>query len=159
MHVELVEELPTGRPAPPGGRIHHLHEAAVAAPDDHKVGEAARQAHYHEGWQGCGLGQEQVVDRHHDLLRLEPELHGGLLYGIDGGPIHVRLTGLAQAAVTHMDAKALEEALEGCRAAVHGRSLHHLGRQQAARPQSHSRHGVPPRLFSASQALADTPRR
>src|SRR5262249_38496535 len=109
--------------------------------------------------QSGGLGQEEVIDRHHDLLRLKPELHGGLFDGIDTGPIYIRLAGLAQTAVTHGNAKAFEETLEGRRAAVHSRSLHHLGRQQAARPQSHSRHGVPPRLFPASTARADTPRR
>jgi len=78
MHVDIIEEALAGRPAPPGGGVHHLHDAAVAVPGDHEVGEAARQAHYYKGWQGCGLGQQQVVDRHDDLLRLEPELHGGL---------------------------------------------------------------------------------
>src|SRR5262249_37421377 len=106
-----------------------------------------------------GLRQEEVIDRHHDLFRFEPELHCGLLHGIDAGPIHVRLAGLAQAAITHRDAKAFEETLEGGRAAVHGRGLHHLSRQQTARPQSPGRHGVPPRLFPASRALVDTPRR
>ena len=79
MHVDIIEEAPAGRPAPPGGRIHHLHDTAVAAPGDYKMREATRQAHHHDGWQGCGLGQEQMVDRPDDLLRLEPELHGGLL--------------------------------------------------------------------------------
>jgi hypothetical protein len=50
----------------------------MAAPGDDKMREATRHADHHDGWQGCGLGQEQVVDRHDDLLRLKPELHGGL---------------------------------------------------------------------------------
>ena len=120
MHVNLVQEPLADRPAPPSGGVHHLRDAAVAAPDDHEVGEPAHQADHHNGRQSGSLGQEEVIDRHHDLLRRKPELHGGLFDGIDTGPIYIRLAGLAQTAVTHGDAKAFEETLEGRRAAVHG---------------------------------------
>src|SRR6266704_2110851 len=101
-----------------------------------------------------------MIDRHHDLLCLESELYRRLLDRIDRGAVHIRLTGLAQATVTHPDAEALQEALERCRAAVHGRGLHHLSRQEAtADPRGTGRHGCASRRAVASTGLWRMPRR
>jgi hypothetical protein len=61
-----------------------------------------------------------VIDRQHDLFGAQVELHGHVLNGIDRGPVHVRLTRLAQAAIAHGHAKAVEQTLERRRTAVHG---------------------------------------
>src|SRR5262249_27663793 len=96
-----------------------------------------------------------MIDRDHDLLRLEPELHRHLLDGINRGAVHVRLTGFAQATVTHMDAKAFQETLERRRATVHGGGLHHLRRQETpADPCAMGRHRpASPRAVASTGCL------
>jgi hypothetical protein len=118
--VEISEELLGSEPAPSRSRIHDLKEATTLAPDDHEMGEVVGLADDHEGRQGSGLGQQQMVYRQHDLLSLEAELHGDLLHRVNGGPVHIRLAGLAETAIAYWDAKAFKEALERRRSAVHG---------------------------------------
>ena len=98
------------------------------------MGEAVRLADDDDRRQGPGLGQEQVVHRHHHLLSLKAELHGDLFHGIDGGPVHIGLASLAEAAIAHGDAEALEEAFERRRPAIHGGGLDDLGHDEAAAP-------------------------
>jgi hypothetical protein len=76
MHIEFVEEVPTGWPAPPRARVHDLHDTPVAAPRHHKMRRPIGQLHYDNTRQGHGLGQEQMVHRHQDLLGVQPELYG-----------------------------------------------------------------------------------
>jgi hypothetical protein len=120
MDVEFVEETRASRPAPPGGRIHQLHDAAMAAPGYHEVGHPAGQPHDSESRQGLRLGQEHVVHRQYHLLGLEAELHGQLLQRVDRGAVDIGLTGLAQASVAHGDPEAFQQAFERRRPAVHG---------------------------------------
>jgi hypothetical protein len=118
--VEFIEQLLRSEPAPSHRRIHDLKEATTLAPDDHEMREVIGLTDDHEGWQGAGLRQQQVVYRQHHLLSLKAELHGDLLHGVNGGPVHIGLAGFAQAAITYGDAKALQEAFERRWSAVHG---------------------------------------
>jgi hypothetical protein len=118
--VEIGKELLRGEPSPSHCRIHDLQEAPTLAPDDYEVGEIVGMTDDHERRQGSGLGQQQMVYRQHDLLSLKAELHGDLLHRVNGGPVHIRLAGLAETAIAYGDAKAFKEALERRWAAVHG---------------------------------------
>ena len=95
--VDLLEQSPAGHPAPPDGRVHHLEQRPVAAPDQHEVGEALGEADDQQGRQRRGLGQEQVVHGEENLLGREAELPGDGLEDVDRRPVNFGLTGLARA--------------------------------------------------------------
>ena len=109
VHIEFVEEAPTGRPAPPRARVHDLHDAPVAAPRHHKVRRPAGLSHHDKRRQGHGFRQEQMVHRHQDLLGVQPELHGNGFQHVNGGAIDIGLAGFPQAPVAHRQAMACQE--------------------------------------------------
>ena len=75
--VNGVQKLLNSRPAPPGGRIHDLHQpAAQFLPDNHKMGEAVGQAHDDDGRQRRRLVQQQMIQRDHDLFGIKAQLVG-----------------------------------------------------------------------------------
>lgn len=132
MHVEIVEDLRTARPAAARGRVHHLNEAPVPAPHHDEVRRPIGMARNDERGQCIRFSMQQVIDGEHHLLGIQSQLLRHLFHRVDGGPIHVGLAGFAQTTVTHGDAEALAQAFERGRAAVHHRGLHHLGREKPA---------------------------
>ena len=143
MNVGFSEKLLARGPAPSGGRVHHLHKAAMTTPGDDEMGDAIGEADHHNCRQHSSLREQHVVNRHHDLLRREAELGSDLFHRINGSPVHIGLAGLTEAAVTNGDTEALEEAFERRRTAVHSRGLHNLRHKEAAAyPGGVSSHGI-----------------
>src|SRR3972149_766646 len=132
MGVELLLQSGRSDPSAPEARIHHLHQATVATPDDDEVGISVGQEHDGEGGKNFGTWQQHMVDRHQDLFRFQPQLDRDLLKSVDGRAVDVGLTGFAQAAVAHRNTEALKETLECSRTAIHGGGLDDLGNQETA---------------------------
>ena len=63
VNVDLLQEREARRPAPANGRVHHLHQRAQTAPDQHEVSQPPRLADHQQSGQGVGLGHEQVIHR------------------------------------------------------------------------------------------------
>ncbi len=117
--VQIGEQALLVHPTPAGARIHHLDEAAVLAPNNEKVRHPVRQAHHDQRRQRVRLAQQEMVGRDHDLLGVEAKLDRDLLDDINRGAVHLGLARLAQAAEARRDAVALQQRLEGRRAAIH----------------------------------------
>ena len=132
MRVDVAQEARATCPAPPPRRIHHLHPVAVHPPHDDEVREPGRQPHDHERGQRLRLLEQQVIDRHHHLLRVQAQALRHALQRIDRRAVDRRLAGFAQAAVADADAETFEQALERRRPAVQRGRLDHLGREEAS---------------------------
>lgn len=72
------------------------------------------------------IPKQHVIQRNHDLLRIEPYLIGDLFEGIYRSPIDIGLAGFAQAIVADRNVKALHEALKRSRSAIHCGRLNHF---------------------------------
>ena len=131
VHVDVAQERLAPHPAPPARRVHDLHEGAVHAPDDDEVNQPRRQPRHDDGGQRVGLGEQQVVDRHHHLLGVEAQAGAQRLQRVDRRSVDGGLAGLAQAAVADADAEPLEQALQRRGPAVHRRGLNHLRREES----------------------------
>jgi len=132
MDEQISEEPADGHPAPPDGRIHHLHQPAMAPPDHHKVGIAFRQPDHDQRRQRLTFRQQQMIGGHHHLGGVQAQLYRNLLECIDRRAVDTGLAGLTQARITDGDIEAFEEHLERRRATIHFRSLDHFGNQPAA---------------------------
>ena len=124
--IQIIQKTLARHPAAPAAGVHHLHPAGMLIPGDHEVGQFIGEAHHHQGRQGIGFFQEQVVGRQHHLLGLQAQLDGQVFQRINGGAIHRGLAGLAQAPIAGVNAEAFQDGLEGSRAAVHLGGLHDL---------------------------------
>src|SRR3972149_10720761 len=121
MGVELLLQSGLGDPSAPEARIHHLHQATVATPDDYEMSISVGQEHDGKGGKKGSTWQHHMVDRHQDLLRFQPQLDRDLFESVDGRAVDVGLTGFAQAAVAHRNTEPFKETLECSRTASHGR--------------------------------------
>ena len=148
MDVEVVEQLLRLHPASTEARVHDLQPPAQAAPHDDEVRRAVGVAPDEEGRERVGLREEKVIERQHDLLGVEPELHRHFLDDVDRRAVDVGLTSFSQAPVADRDAEAFEQALHGRRAAVHRRGLDDLRREEAVR----LRHATAPPCASPAAA-------
>src|SRR5512140_2801418 len=74
-----------------------------------------------------------MIGRNHALLGTHTQLIGDEFDGINRRAVDIGLACLAQPAVTDWDVKPFEQALQCGGAAIHGRGLHHLGREPAPR--------------------------
>ncbi len=131
VQVGFPEQLARAHPAPALGRVHDLHQRPNLAPDQDEVGQAVRLAHDEDGGQGLGLGQKEMIGRHHGLFGDQAEAASHLLDDVDGSAVNIGLAGLAQSAVVRLDAETDQGGAEDCRAAVQGGGLNNLGDQPA----------------------------
>ena len=92
--------------------------------------DAVGQPDYHNRGQHIRFRQQHVLRRHHDLLRVEAKLHGGLLHRVDRSAVHIGLAGFAQPPVTGRNAKAFQQAFQRGGAAVHCGRLYYLGNEE-----------------------------
>jgi len=111
----------------------------MALPGNHEMRHAVGQMHHDDGGQRLGFGQEHMVGRHHDLFRVQAELHGSFFDSVDRGAVHIGLACLAQPPVAYVDSEAFEKTLERGGTAVHRRGLDNFGNQETAA----SAHGGP----------------
>src|SRR5215471_6027236 len=73
-----------------------------------------------------------MIRRDHHLLGVQPQLRGHLFHRVNRSPVDVSLAGFAQTPVAQPHAEAFEQAFERGRAAIHRRSLHDFGNEEAA---------------------------
>ena len=111
VNINLIQELPAAWPAASGGGIHHLQKGTVAMPGHHEVSDTVRELDDDNCREDAGLGKEEMVERHHDLLCLKTELLGHFLHGVNGGAIYVGLASFAQTAIACGNPKALQQTL------------------------------------------------
>jgi len=79
MHEDLVNEIRAAEPPASLRRIHDLDDLPVTPPGDEKVEHVVRLASDKQGRQRSRRGQQQMIDRNHDLLGLEAEPNSDLL--------------------------------------------------------------------------------
>jgi hypothetical protein len=88
-------------------------------------------AHHEDARQAHPFRQKGVIQRRHNLLSIQPELHGNGFDSVDRGAVHIGLAGFPQASIANRQAEACEQTGKCGRTAIHVGSLYHLGHQQA----------------------------
>jgi hypothetical protein len=83
------------------------------------------------GQRGC-VGLEQMLHGQHHLLRVDTELIGDSLDGVDRRTIDIGLAGFAQPSITDWNAETFQQAFQRCGSAVHRRDLDDLGHKEFA---------------------------
>src|SRR6185295_3834127 len=117
-----------------------------------EMGNSVWLAHDHQRRQAARLGVEQMVERHHHLLGVQPQLAGDLLHGVDRRAVEIDLAGLPQAAVAHRAAEAFEQRFERRGTAIHLGGLDHLRREERSPGTLHEPKGPPPPAGTAATA-------
>ena len=152
MQVQSVEQFPFFAPHAADGRIHDLDQTETMAPDHHKMREASGEPHNGDGGQGIGGERQELIRRHHDLLRFQSQPTGSFLDRIDRSTIDIGVAGFAQAFIARADAESSQETAEAGGPAVHRRRLDDFGNDKAARE-----HGMFPDYGTEAEFLVGVP--
>jgi hypothetical protein len=112
MHDHLVEKRSTAQPQTATRWVHHLNERTVAPPGHDKVSSAVGTSDDGDCRERCRFGQQDVIERNQDLLRVKSELLGNDFDCVDRRSVDIRLACFPEPAVAGVNAETFKEGFE-----------------------------------------------